>query len=380
MPSKEITICGPQLNLTYVEFSLDSIKTKKELHEVLSEYIPEWDSGNSESGLLFPPVSAQDNDANELSINLKKDESLIPRPSPGKILFVSYYFYDEEVYKATLINNEPLTVKGQRFNDDYYFSQFFQGDHNLDADPIDVGEHNGDVSWQFMIHNKTISMGDIRGIRFESEDMNELVDNVYALYEAYLSLNNEIQIKSENRVVTEVRFLSLDSEMYDWLELEKKEETEESRKEFFVLKLNHFILTLKEESGNSIGDKILVSDNGKDFNELNQGLNSIDFEFYEDLKVYIPITNKTSGDDLNMLFLSSMKDYAIATKFPNNDELISQAYDCGEYDTGYYEPSAVLPDEGYICGNIDENGSFKSLSGWEEDIKTYSIAVEMLKK
>ena len=161
MSSKEITICGPQLNLTYVEFSLDSIKTKKELHEVLSEYIPEWDSGNSESGLLFPPVSAQDNDANELSINLKKDESLIPRPSSGKILFVSYYFYDEEVYKATLINNEPLTVKGQRFNDDYYFSQFFQGDHNLDADPIDVGEHNGDVSWQFMIHNKTISRPEV---------------------------------------------------------------------------------------------------------------------------------------------------------------------------------------------------------------------------
>ena len=65
-------------------------------------------------------------------------------------------------------------------------------------------------------------------------------------------------------------------------------------KDYFVLKLNHFILTLKEESGNSIGDKILVSDNGKDFNELNQGLNSIDFEFYEDLKVYIPITNKTT--------------------------------------------------------------------------------------
>ena len=97
-----------------------------------------------------------------------------------------------------------------------YFSQFFQGDQNLDADPIDVGEHNGDISWQFMIHNKTISMEDIRGIDCESEDMSELVDNVYAFYEGYLPSNKEVQIKSENRVVVEVSFRNIDDEIYDW--------------------------------------------------------------------------------------------------------------------------------------------------------------------
>ena len=188
-------------------------------------------------------------------------------------------------------------------------------------------------------------------------------------------------IKSENRVVVEVSFRNIDDEIFEWYEYEKNEPvTEDGRKDFWNRKLNNFIASLKERFGGSIGEKILLSDNGKDFHELNERLNSINFEYYDDVRIYILFINKNSGDDLNMLFLSSMDDYYINAKFPKDNELIVQGYDNGEYDTGYYEPSAVLPDEGYICGNVDENGSFKSLSGWEEKIEAYSIAVEMLKK
>ena len=187
MNKDELTVCGSQLIVDFVEYSLDDVKTKEELREVLSEYIPEWNSGDErESGLLIPPDSVNDNDGNSEELLIKKSGDLISRPTEGKILFVSYYFYDDEVYKVPLINNEPVTAIGKRFNGESYLTQYFQGDQNLDADSEDVGEHNGDVSWQFMLHNKTISMEDIRGIGFESDEMSELVDNVYAFYEGYL--------------------------------------------------------------------------------------------------------------------------------------------------------------------------------------------------
>ena len=43
------------------------------------------------------------------------------------------------------------------------------------------GEHNGDVSWTFLVKKKTQFMGDLRGIDCESEtDMDEIVDEVFA--------------------------------------------------------------------------------------------------------------------------------------------------------------------------------------------------------
>ena len=148
MNKDELTVCGSQLIIDFVEYSLDDVKTKKELREVLSEYIPEWNSGDRESGLLNPPNSVNDNNDNSEELLIKKSGDLISRPTEGKILFVSYYFYDEEVYKVPLINNEPVTAKAERFNGESYLTQYFQGDQNLDADSEDVGEHNGDISWQ----------------------------------------------------------------------------------------------------------------------------------------------------------------------------------------------------------------------------------------
>jgi hypothetical protein len=99
---------------------------------------------------------------------------------------VSYYFYDEEVYKVPLVNNDPVTAIVKKFNGESYLTQYFQGDQNLDADSEDVGEHNADVSWQFILHNKTLSMQDIRRIGLESDEMSELVDDIYVFYEGYL--------------------------------------------------------------------------------------------------------------------------------------------------------------------------------------------------
>ena len=189
MKKDELTVCGSQLIVGFVEYSLNDLKTKSELREILSEYIPEWDSGDRESGLLNPPNSVNDNNGNSEELLIKESGDLISPPTEGKILFVSYYFYDEEVYKVPLVNNEPVTAIGKTFNGESYLTQYFQGDQNLDADSEDVAETSGDVSWQFMLHNKTIFMEDIRRIGLESDEMSELVDDVYAFYKEHLPFN-----------------------------------------------------------------------------------------------------------------------------------------------------------------------------------------------
>ena len=394
MNKDELTVCGSQLIVDFVEYSLDDVKTKEELREVLSEYIPEWNSGDRESGLLFPPDSVNDNNDNSEELLIKKSGDLISRPTEGNILFVSYYFYDDEVYKVPLINNEPVTAIVERFNGESYLTQYFQGDQNLDADSEDVGEHNADVSWQFMLHNKTISMEDIRGIDCESEDMSELVDNVYAFYEGYLSSNKEVQIKSENRVVVSVCLGTVMLALEDWDDCGLDEDgayTQEA-KDYAIGRMKVFIDDIGDKVEGFIGEKILLSDNGKDFHELNERANTIEFKYYDSVKIYFLLTKEISGDELNYLFLD-MPDFGqfIAT-FPNDGELIGQSYDYGEYDTGYFagmENIFKFESGDYILGHVKEAGGFKfndESPTWyqgpspyhEEAIKAYNNAVEML--
>ena len=96
--------------------------------------------------------------------------------------------------------------------------------------------------------------------------------------------------KQRNNVLISVSAQTLKDEHMikmpiEWYEYEKNEPvTEDGRKDFWNRKLNNFIASLKERFGGSIGEKILLSDNGKDFHELNERLNSINFEYYDDVK------------------------------------------------------------------------------------------------
>jgi hypothetical protein len=178
---KELTVCGSQLVVDFAEYSLRDVNSKKKLREVLLDYIPAYDQGDRNSGLLFPPDSVEDNDGNSVELAIKRSGDLIPRPKKGKVLFVSYYSYDHEVYKVTLNSDEPVTAVGEKFDGETYITEYVQGGQELDWNEKGEGEHNGDVSWTFLVKKKTQFMGDLRGIDCESEtDMDEIVDEVFA--------------------------------------------------------------------------------------------------------------------------------------------------------------------------------------------------------
>ena len=149
-------------------------------------------------------------------------------------------------------------------------------------------------------------------------------------------------------------------------------------KDYAIGRMKVFIDDIGDKIGGFIGEKILLSDNGKDFHELNERANTIEFKYYDNVNIYFLLTKEISGEEVNSIFLD-MPDFGqFIAMFPNDDELIGQSYDFGEYDTGYF---AGFGSGNYIRGQIKDDGTVKPFDErFEEDLKAYNNATEMLLK
>ena len=177
------------------------------------------------------------------------------------------------------------------------------------------------------------------------------------------------------------------NDLDDWCDEENDTSDEDDSytqeaKDFAIGKFKSFVGDLKEKFG-SIGEKILLNiGEVEDFHELDEKANTIDFPIgaFEETRIYILLINEISADDINSSFLF-MDDYGFNAVFPNDDELIGQNYDYGEYDTGYF--ADWCDEENYIIGYFKEGGSVipnDEKPYYEGSIKAYNIAMEMLKK
>ena len=159
------------------------------------------------------------------------------------------------------------------------------------------------------------------------------------------------------------------SEIHDLDEgVDKDRNPTEKAKNYFVDRMKSFIDEFKEKFDGVIGEKILISYNSEDFYDLSELKNTLDSNF-EYLSVYILLKTKILGEELNNIFLS-MSDYGFYADYPNDEEkIITQGYDKGEYDTGYFAANAGNYDpEGYIS---DKNNPMSlSLKKYNEVMKT----------
>ena len=336
MTVKELTVCGTQLIVDFAEYSLGDVNTKSKLREVLSDYISKWNSGDRESGLLFPPDSVIDNDGNSVELLIKKSGDLISRPIKGKILFLSYYFYEGEVYAVPLRNDKAVTAIGKRFYGESYVTKFVQGDQELYGEPKDVGEHNGDVSWKLLLHNKTKFMNDFRRIDSDSEDMSKLVEDIFAFFEEYLPLKkNNISNKKIKGATQNSKFvLCIDMDF-----VERKFEDEEwSDEEYYKISLKtieEFVNDIKNKTEGNIADRILICNPEEYFiDDLKKGVKKI--KCFDGIKAYVLVTKEIPALDLDSILLD-IDYYGFYASYPNDEgEIITQGYDEGEYDTGYF--------------------------------------------
>jgi len=157
--------------------------------------------------------------------------------------------------------------------------------------------------------------------------------------------------------------------------LDKDYNPTEKAKDYSVNLMKSFIDELKEKfdgEDNPIGEKILITYNSEDFHDLSELKDTFKSD-WEDLNVYILLKKKILGEELNNIFLS-MSDYGFYASYQNNEgEIVTQGYDEGEYDTGYFAANTGdydLDPKGYIS---DKNNPMSlSLKKYNEVIKTLS--------
>jgi predicted DNA-binding WGR domain protein len=385
----ELTVCGSQLIVDFSEYSLRDVNSKKKLREVLLEYLPTYNDGDRNSGLLFPPDSVEDSEGNSVELAIKSSGDLIPRPKKGKVLFVSYYSYDHEVYKVPLNSDEPVNAIGEKFDGERYITGYEQGGQEFCGHEKSVGEHNGHVSWCLLAHNKTHPfMNDLRGIDCESEtDMDEIVDEVFAFLEKYLSSNEDKALtkkqikdykKAEDKADSSKVVLCLKTEFVE-RKFEEEEWTDAVVSEMALETIDEFVNDIKNKIGGNVDDRILICDPEEYYiDDLKKGIKKI--KNFDDAEVYILITKAMPAVDLDSLLLD-MDDYQFYANFPNDEgEIITQGYARGEYNTGYFAAVADSdPDwdpDSYI--NIESLDDERSSWRGYKTVDTYNKAKDIL--
>ena len=156
------------------------------------------------------------------------------------------------------------------------------------------------------------------------------------------------------------------------------EDEEVSGEDLHVSSLNlieKFIFALKKQVGGHLEDKILIRTlEGKNIYELKEGVKKFKtIADYECCILYVVLTKKIPSEELDGLFLD-MDLYGFSATFPSfpdeEDKLITQGYDEGEYNTGYFSN-----DKGPSYVEMLPNGSNSHFQ-----MKEYNKAKEMLLK
>ena len=139
--------------------------------------------------------------------------------------------------------------------------------------------------------------------------------------------------------------------------------------------IEKFIFALKKQVGGHLEDKILIRTlEGKNIYELKEGVKKFKtIGDYDCCCLYVVLTKKIPSEELDGLFLD-MDLYGFSATFPcfpdEENKLITQGYDEGEYNTGYFSN-----DKGPSYVEMFPNGSNSHFQ-----MKEYNKAKEMLLK
>jgi len=190
-------------------------------------------------------------------------------------------------------------------------------------------------------------------------------------------------------LVVIVRTDNIRIELDDWDDagIDEDGNLTQKAKEFTVNYMMEFVEDFGNKLDGLVGEKVLVNESGTgvvsgpEFHELNANLTEINFADWDNACLYISINKDIDASELNNIFLDMPKFGQFMVIFPNNVELITQLYDWGEHDTGYF--ADWVPEDNYIIGFANDDGSFKPNEEkpyYEEVLKSYNSAIKALIK
>ena len=308
-------------------------------------------------------LSIESTDIDSFDYTIENKGKLVETPKKGEVVFLFYYRYDHAGYSLT--KNKNLT------NVCFKVKSFKNEAVMIDRDDSGFELTAHDASGGGVMYLEIICAN---GLSFEGSV--ERKDDLIQEFHTYLTDKQKKPAKEngENYLI-KISPSFLFTKIHNWENdegLDKDYNPTQKAIDYCIDLMKDFIDEFKEKFDGAIGEKILISYNSENFYELSELKNTFKSNF-EDLNVYILLKTKILGEDLNNIFLS-MSDYGFYASYPDNEEkIITQGYDEGEYDTGYFAGTIGDWDcdpEYYIS---DENNPMSlSLKNYNEVMKTLS--------
>lgn len=187
-------------------------------------------------------------------------------------------------------------------------------------------------------------------------------------------------------IIVIVRTDNIRIELDDWDDagFDKDGNLTQKAKEFTVNHMMNFVEDFRNKLDGFVGEKVLANEAGSgvrgglELHELNANLIEANFD-WDNVCLFIPINKEIEASELNDIFLDMPKFGQFMAIFPNHVELVTQLYDWGEHDTGYF--ADWVPEDNYIIGFANEDGSYKQNEEkpyYDELLKTYNHAIKEL--
>ena len=271
-------------------------------------------------------LSIESTDIDTFDYTIENKGKLVETPKKGEVVFLFYYRYDHAGYSLT---------KNKNFTNVCFKVKSFKNEAvMIDRDDPGFELTAHDASGGGVMYLEIICSN---GLSFEGSV--EGKDDLIQEFHTYLTDKQKkpAKEKGENYLI-KISPSFLFTKIHNWENdegLDKDYNPTQKAIDYCVGRMKDFIDEFKEKFDGVIGEKILISYNSEDFHELSELRNTFKSNF-EDLNVYILLKTKILGEDLNNIFLS-MSDYGFYASYPDNEEkIITQGYDEGEYDTGYF--------------------------------------------
>ena len=271
-------------------------------------------------------LSIESTDIDTFDYTIENKGKLVETPKKGEVVFLFYYRYDHAGYSLT---------KNKNFTNVCFKVKSFKNEAvMIDRDDPGFELTAHDASGGGVMYLEIICAN---GLSFEGSV--EGKDDLIQEFHTYLSDKQKkpAKEKGENYLI-KISPSFLFTKIHNWENdegLDKDYNPTQKAIDYCVDLMKDFIDEFKEKFDGVIGEKILISYNSENFYELSELKNTFKSNF-EDLNVYILLKTKILGENLNNIFLS-MSDYGFYASYPDNEEkIITQGYDEGEYDTGYF--------------------------------------------
>jgi len=357
--ASQATIIAPECTFYTETKKLEDVDTKEKLKDFLKEFQENADQESECCTTADSIDSFETEDGEYVDYEVEKSGRLVEEVEEDEVVFVYTYKYNDSSYEVTLNDDSSVYLETKKFGDVELIMSYTQDGEELEYEMQTA--HDSDGTFVGFSSNKNGEMHTIDIVELyeecnEDEELRDetLAERIFELLEEENELektdftddDKDIDVDDldfdnfdDTRAVLKINPRHIFSRIEDNFEDLENWEDENGH---FIPEIVEFAKELTEELIDDIRAKLegfveervlLGSYSSEELFEFEDGISKVNFD---GLDVYFVMTKEIPQDILNALFLD-ITEYGFSADFVGEDgDVITQGYDEGEYDTGYF--------------------------------------------